>query len=325
MNASRYDSVDCLRVGTGSRRPPRRMPTRPMPSALRWSAVDRGRRLEIGGRVLSHAVGLLPAAGAWPGRLAVRRLRHGAGLAALEALALGLRHVADAGVLAQLQRADVGDDRPAILRRHLRGVVRHLAEAARHHVVEVAGALVAQPRIVERRRLLVAALHDHAVAVAGDAVAGRAVDVVALASALDDRRGHRHRDLLDRRAGLHAGVEHVVVLEEAARHGALDDRPRRALVRVDVALLERLVAGRVVHVLAAAPPTPRRGPTQRRRERERAGAARSHEPTLNVMHPSRPEALEQLARPRRVELRIVGFDAQEQPVDRSRARGSASR
>ena len=48
------------------------------------------------------------------------------------------RHVGRRRVLAQLQRADVGDDRPAIARRDLRPVVRHRAEAVGHHVEEVA-------------------------------------------------------------------------------------------------------------------------------------------------------------------------------------------
>src|SRR5688572_29839239 len=174
--------------------------------------------------------------------------RRGTGLSALEAALLVGGQVTDAGVLAELQGPDIGDDRPAILGRDLRRVVRHLAEAAGHHVEEVAGALVAQPRIVVRRRLLVAALHDHPVAVAGDAVAGRAVDVEALLAPGDDRVGQRHRDLLDGRTGLHAGVEDLVLVEEAARDGPLDDRTRRSLVRVDVALLEWLVAGPVVHV-----------------------------------------------------------------------------
>src|SRR6188768_230262 len=173
------------------------MPTRPMPSALFCSeAMD-------GGAWRSAALSSIMLRGSFGGRLvagglAVSRLGRRAGLAALETLALDLRQVADARVLAELKGTDVGDDRPPVLRRHLRGVVRHLAEAARHHVEEVAGLLVAQARIVVRRRLLVAALDDHAVAVAGDAVARRAVDVEALAAAHDDVGRDRHRDLLDR-------------------------------------------------------------------------------------------------------------------------------
>ena len=56
----------------------------------------------------------------------------------------------------------------------LRLVVRHRAEAVGDHVEEVAGIRLLQPIDVERRRLPVAALHDHAVAVAGLVVARRA-------------------------------------------------------------------------------------------------------------------------------------------------------
>ena len=47
------------------------------------------------------------------------------------------RETGDLDVLRELQRPDVGGDRPAILRRNLRGVARHDGEAVRHHVEEV--------------------------------------------------------------------------------------------------------------------------------------------------------------------------------------------
>ena len=55
--------------------------------------------------------------------------------------------------LAELQRADVRGDRPAVGDRHLRRVVLHRAEAVGHHVEEVADRRVAQPLLVVRRRL----------------------------------------------------------------------------------------------------------------------------------------------------------------------------
>ena len=51
-------------------------------------------------------------------------------------------------VLAQLQRADVGGDRPAVARVDLRRVVRHRAEAVGDDVEEVADRRVAQPVVV---------------------------------------------------------------------------------------------------------------------------------------------------------------------------------
>src|SRR4029079_18378906 len=46
--------------------------------------------------------------------------------------------VGGGGVLAELQRADVGDDRPAVVHGDLRRVVGHGAEAARDHVEQIA-------------------------------------------------------------------------------------------------------------------------------------------------------------------------------------------
>ena len=66
----------------------------------------------------------------------VGRLACSASSAAL--LPFGRRHVGERRVLAQLQRADVGDDRPAIARPDLRGVVGHRAEAVGDHVEEMA-------------------------------------------------------------------------------------------------------------------------------------------------------------------------------------------
>src|ERR1051325_520072 len=49
----------------------------------------------------------------------------------------GLFKILDARVLRELQRADVGDDRPAVLGRDAVGVRPHDPVAVRHHVVEV--------------------------------------------------------------------------------------------------------------------------------------------------------------------------------------------
>ncbi len=51
----------------------------------------------------------------------------------------------------QLQRADVGGDRPAVLRRHLRRIVLHGAEAVGHDVEEVARWRVAQALLLDTR------------------------------------------------------------------------------------------------------------------------------------------------------------------------------
>ena len=90
------------------------------------------------------------------------------------------------GVLAQLQRADVGDDGPAIFGPDLRRVIGHGAETVRHHVEEVPDRREPQPIDVQRRRRPIAAAHDHAVAGAGPPVARRTIDVVPLPAARHD-------------------------------------------------------------------------------------------------------------------------------------------
>ena len=106
---------------------------------------------------------------------------------------------------------------------------------------------------MERRRLLVAALHDHALAGADAVVAGRAVDVVALLAAQQHVAACSGSGFaVDRRAVDVAGEERLVLVEMAARHRARHQRPRGALVGEERAALERLVLRLVVHVLAAA-------------------------------------------------------------------------
>src|SRR5207253_9072154 len=57
--------------------------------------------------------------------------------------------VGDRRMLAQLQRADVGDDAPTVARRNLRRVVGHDAEAAGHDVEDVAHRRLLQALDVE--------------------------------------------------------------------------------------------------------------------------------------------------------------------------------
>jgi hypothetical protein len=57
--------------------------------------------------------------------------------------------------------------RQAIVHRESEPVIRHRAEAVRDHVEEVADRHRPEAIDVVRRRLLEAALHDHAVAFAG--------------------------------------------------------------------------------------------------------------------------------------------------------------
>src|SRR5262249_25102112 len=114
------------------------------------------------------------------------------------------------GVPAQLQGADVGNDRPAVLGGDLLGVARHGAHAVSDDVEVVAvgghaqrhldapGPEAARQVLVEVRRRREATLDDHALAGAGTVVAGGAEYVETLLAAA---QGGGHVLLLDRQAG----------------------------------------------------------------------------------------------------------------------------
>ena len=66
-------------------------------------------------------------------------------------------------VLAQLERTDVGHNRPPVVDRYLRGVARHRAEPIGHHVKEVTDRSLAQCIRVIRGWRIKSALHNDAV------------------------------------------------------------------------------------------------------------------------------------------------------------------
>src|SRR5262245_50414485 len=185
---------------------------------------------------------------------------------ALELAAPVGRDVGQRCPLTQLERAHVEGDRPAVGDRDLLGVVRHDAEAARHDVEEVAVRLVAQPLLVKRRRLAVAALHDHPLAGADAVMARRAEDVVALVAARQDRRRDGDRGLPHQLTVRPAREVGKLAERLAAGDGAVDQWARAAAVGEEGARRERQDLRLVVHVLPAAAGD-RNARGQRRHER----------------------------------------------------------
>jgi hypothetical protein len=104
---------------------------------------------------------------------------------------------------------------------------------------------------VQRGGPAVAARGDHAVAVAGFAVARGAVNVVALLAAVHDAGVDGEGEAVGDRAVDLAGGHEAVESQLAARHRPRDARPRRHPVGEEVARLEGVVAGLVGHLLAA--------------------------------------------------------------------------
>ncbi len=103
-----------------------------------------------------------------------------------------------------------------------------------------------------RLRLRKAALHDQAIATAGGVVAGRAVDVVALLPAIEDRLRHLEGQLAHEHRAVFPREEGRIGLKCPACNRALDERPRARRVREEGARPERPVLRLIVHVLTAA-------------------------------------------------------------------------
>src|SRR5436190_197292 len=79
----------------------------------------------------------------------------------VELVALTRRHIGDGCALTQLQRANIGDDPPPVVRRYLRRVIRHRPKAIGLYIEEVSNGCIAQSVIVKGRRLTEASFHDH--------------------------------------------------------------------------------------------------------------------------------------------------------------------
>src|SRR5215831_9517029 len=103
-------------------------------------------------------------------------------------------HVVYCAVAAQLQHTNVSSDAPPIAYVHTIRIAIHAAKAVGHHAKEVADRHLSQPIRVKRRRMRESALNDHAIAAAGIIVAGRAINVVALAPALQVCARDRERE-----------------------------------------------------------------------------------------------------------------------------------
>src|SRR5271169_7168278 len=96
------------------------------------------------------------------------------------------------------------------------------------------------------------ALHDDALAAAGVIVAGRAIDVVALAAAFQIRARDGEGKLVREDAIFFSGVEEFVEAELAARDGAGDDGAFAAAVVEERGGLVGQIFRLLVHVHAAA-------------------------------------------------------------------------
>ena len=110
---------------------------------------------------------------------------------------------------------------------------------------------LAQAVNVIRGRRRKSALHHDALAAAGVIVAGRAIDVVALASAFEICARDREGELVRDHAIFFSGVEKFVQAQLAARYGAGNHGALAAAVVEEGGGLVGQVLGLLVHVHAA--------------------------------------------------------------------------
>ncbi len=232
------------------------------------------------------------------------------------ACAVGVGERGDGGVAGELEGPDVGRDGPAVLGGDLARVARHLPEAVRHDVEEVAEGLRAEPVDVVRGGLLEAALDDHPLAVPLASVAGRAEDVEPLAPADEESLVERRRRPGARKRTSRRGRCRC---RGPGPRGASRARPCRPAGCARRARRGRTRSGREG---ASSPGCTSPAGTRRRRGR-RGRARRSAEcgpyapafdSVLNFVDLHGREAFEETPHGRAVELRVVGFDDEEVAV-----------
>jgi len=148
-------------------------------------------------------------------------------------------------MLTQLQRADVGNDGPAIARGNLRSIIRHGPEAIGHDIVEITVGRLPQPVQVIGGRTTETSLDHHSVAVAESAVADTAKNVVPLGAALEQILGHGQRE----GTGIFWQGQGVLV-QAAARNRAIDQWPLRAPILEKSRGRKRSLLRLTGHVLA---------------------------------------------------------------------------
>src|SRR5262249_383644 len=162
------------------------------------------------------------------------------------------RHVGERRLLAELQGAYIGYDRPPVPWRYSRSVTRHGAKAVGNDVEVLAYGFLPKPVDMERRRWAESALYHHPLAVAKPPVTRTAIYVEALPSPLQYRPVYRDRQFGDRFVAGTPGVESFLGAELASRHRAFHRQPRRCAVLKKGAGRQRPVLWLIVHILPAA-------------------------------------------------------------------------
>src|SRR5205823_5141787 len=147
-------------------------------------------------------------------------------------------------VTAELRRATVRDDDPAVAERNLRRVTQHLAETIGYNVVDITVGHLAEAFLVIAGRPLHAAHGHHAIAVALQTVAGRAENVVAFFPAPEKLEVHGQREIV--RVLWH---EEFVVGNRSVCHSVFHQGALRTAIAKEFGRRKRPVFRLVGHVL----------------------------------------------------------------------------
>ena len=151
------------------------------------------------------------------------------------------RNVGRRGVEAELQRSNVCDDRPAVMRRDLIRVRRHHSRSIRDDVEKMIVRRCSQSIDVKRwRRQAESPACGHPLSGSEMVVTGCAKDLESFAAALEYIHGYRKRDI---RRGLDPF--------ESLRDRSFGKRTRRGAVREEPAFAIWLVKRLICHVLSA--------------------------------------------------------------------------
>jgi hypothetical protein len=123
-------------------------------------------------------------------------------------------------MLAKLKRADISRDPPAIVHVHAIGITVHRAKAIGDHLHHMSRRRCSQTIDVKRRRPRKSSPNHHAIAVAGVAVANRAIDVESLLATNQVLAGDGEGKIIGNGAGK----------DRIARNSAFRQRSRRVCI-----------------------------------------------------------------------------------------------
>src|SRR5665213_2855979 len=168
------------------------------------------------------------------------------------------RHIVDRRLPAQLQRPDIGNNRPSVGDRYAIAIGVHRAKAVRDHVKKMAGRRIAQAIEMVRGWRLEAALNDDTVAVSCQSVARRAENVVSLASPIEHFAGHCKWERVGIRTARTSNASSVTREliaagdDRVARHRPRNRLTRRAPITEKAAGIVRVISGLNVHIEPAS-------------------------------------------------------------------------